>query len=217
MLVVATHPDDECIGVGGTILRRKASGATVAWLLVTSISLELGWTADQITKRANEIGRISDFFGFDAVYELGLPPTLLDSLPIAELISKIYDVFEAFEPEEVFIPHWSDVHTDHQVVFSAASSCTKWFRSPSIKRVLAYETLSETDFGLSSDTFRPNVYVDISPFVEAKVQAMNIYESELGQHPFPRSSEAIRALAVLRGATSGYQAAESFQLLKERS
>ena len=120
--------------------------------------------------------------------------------------------------ETIFVPHPADVHSDHRVVFDAVSACTKWFRYPSVKRVLAYETLSETDFGLGTNQpFRPNVFVDVEHFFIKKLQAMDIYASEVGEFPFPRSHEAIRALATLRGAASGFKAAEAFELLRERS
>jgi LmbE family N-acetylglucosaminyl deacetylase len=103
------------------------------------------------------------------------------------------------------------------VVFNAVAAGTKWFRHPSVRRVLAYETLSETDFGLNaSPGFKPNVFVDITHFIDKKIEAANVYASELGKFPFPRSPEAIRALASVRGATSGFQAAEAFELLRER-
>jgi LmbE family N-acetylglucosaminyl deacetylase len=217
-LVVAPHPDDEVLGVGGTLLRRKAEGVKVAWLIVTSISVQYGWSEEKVKQRAYEVKRVTEFFGFDEVFTLNFPTTQLDRIPVNDLVAGISGVFKSFAPEEVFVPHPSDVHTDHRMVFNAAASCTKWFRYPSVKRVLAYETLSETDFGLGVDQgFRPNVFVNIEPFLEDKLRAMDIYESELGVFPFPRSHEAIRALATLRGATSGFKAAEAFELLRERS
>ena len=217
-LVIAPHPDDEVLGVGGTLLRRKASGAKVAWLIVTAISLESGWSAEKVKQRANEIKWVTELIGFDNVFTLNFPTTQLDCVPMSDLVAGISDVFRSFEPEEVFVPHPCDVHTDHSVVFAAAASCTKWFRHPSVKRVLAYETLSETDFGLGTDQgFRPNVFVDIEPFLNDKLRAMDFYASELGKFPFPRSHATIRALAVLRGAASGFMAAEAFELLRERS
>ena len=45
---------------------------------------------------------------------------------------------------------------------------------------------------------------------------MNIYSSELGIHPFPRSEKVIKAQATLRGSQSGFEAAEAFQLVYER-
>ena len=217
-LVVAPHPDDEVLGVGGTLLRRKAEGAKVAWMIVTAISVESGWSEEKVKQRTNEIKRVTELFGFDEVFTLNFPTTQLDRVSMSDLVAGISEVFRSFKPEEVFVPHPSDVHTDHRMVFDAVASCTKWFRYPFIKRVLAYETLSETDFGLGTvQGFRPNVFVDIEPFVEDKLRAMDIYASELGTFPFPRSHEAIRALAALRGAASGFMAAEAFELLRERS
>lgn len=217
-LVVAPHPDDEVLGVGGTLLRRKAEGVNVAWLIVTDISVQSGWSEAKVKQRADEVKRVSELFGFDEVFTLNFPTTRLDCVPMSDLVAGISEVFKSFEPEEVFVPHPSDVHTDHRMVFDAAASCTKWFRYPSVKRVLAYETLSETDFGLGTNQgFRPNVFVDIEPFIDDKLRAMDIYASELGVFPFPRSHETIKALAALRGAASGFKAAEAFELLRERS
>jgi LmbE family N-acetylglucosaminyl deacetylase len=204
-IVIAPHPDDETLGVGGTLLRRKAEGVNLAWVIVTNISIESGWSAEKVKQRAGEIQRIAQLYEFDEVYCLNFETTQLDTIPMSDLVAAISDVFKEFKPEEVYVPHPADVHT-------------KWFRYPSVKRVLAYETLSETDFGLGTDqAFRPNVFVDIEHFFSKKLQAMDIYASEVGEFPFPRSHEAIRALATLRGAASGFKSAEAFELLRERS
>lgn len=217
-IVIAPHPDDETLGVGGTLLRRKAEGVNLAWVIVTNISIESGWSAEKVKQRAGEIQRITQLYEFDEVYCLNFETTQLDAIPMSDLVAAISDVFKEFKPEEVYVPHPADVHTDHRVVYDAVSACTKWFRYPSVKRVLAYETLSETDFGLGTDqAFRPNVFVDIEQFLSKKLQAMDIFASEVGEFPFPRSHEAIRALATLRGAASGFQSAEAFELLRERS
>jgi LmbE family N-acetylglucosaminyl deacetylase len=217
-LIVAPHPDDEVLGVGGTLLRRKAEGTKVAWLIVTAISVQSGWSVEKVKQRADEIRQATAFFGFDEVITLNFPTTQLDRVPMSELVASMSKAFKTFEPEELFVPHPSDVHTDHRIVFDAAVSCTKWFRYPSIKRVLAYETLSETDFGLGrNQSFSPNVFVDIEPYLAGKLRAMDLYASELGVFPFPRSHEVIRALATVRGAASGFKAAEAFELLRERS
>jgi LmbE family N-acetylglucosaminyl deacetylase len=216
-IVVAPHPDDEVLGVGGTLFRRKFEGAKVAWLIVTSAANQAGWSSEAIKKRAAEIESVSTLFGFDSVFELNFPTTQLDRVPLSDLIAAISNVFKAFEPDEVFVPHSSDIHTDHRITFDAVVSCTKWFRHPSVKRVLAYETLSETDFGSGAiQGFRPNIFLNIEPYLANKLQAIEIYKSEMGTFPFPRSIEAIQALAMLRGAASGFEAAEAFELLRER-
>ena len=214
-LVVAPHPDDETLGVGGTLLRRKSEGAETAWLIMTEIDVLQEYKSRQ---RKSEILRVSEIMGFDAIYELRLPTTKLDQVPMVELVQRIGKVVKEFQPSEIFLPHPSDVHSDHKVTFEAAISCTKWFRNPSVKRILAYETLSETEFGLSKvHNFHPNYYVNIESFVDQKIMAMNIYESEISNFPFPRSEESIRSLSSLRGSSSGFKAAEAFELLKECS
>ena len=82
---------------------------------------------------------------------------------------------------------------------------------------MAYETISETDFGLNpSQQFIPNTFIDISEFLDDKLKAMEIYSSEMGDFPFPRSNISIKSLARYRGSSSGYKAAEAFQLLRDR-
>lgn len=217
VLIVSPHPDDEVLGAGGTLLRSKAEGAKLAWMIVTSITEQTGWNAEKVKRRAEEVERITKLFSFDTVFELNFPAAQLDRIPMSDLVTAISNAFKTFEPEEVFVPHPSDVHTDHAVVFNAVASCTKWFRNGSVKRVLAYETLSETDFGLDvSKVFRPNVFVNIEPYLADKLRAMDIYTSELGEFPFPRSHKAMQALAALRGSASGFEAAEAFELLRER-
>jgi LmbE family N-acetylglucosaminyl deacetylase len=217
-LVIAPHPDDEVLGVGGTLLRYGAEGCRLGWLIVTGVSAAHGWSEETVKRRAEEIAKVRDIFGFESVFELDFPTTKLDQLPMSQLVSGFSQVFKSFEPETVFVPHPSDVHTDHKVVFNAAASCAKWFRYPSVRRVLAYETLSETEFGIEPGlAFRPNVFVDIAPFLEKKMDALGVYASELGAFPFPRSLDAVRALATLRGSASGFKAAEAFELLMERA
>lgn len=216
ILVVAPHPDDEMLGCGGTLLRRRDEGAEIDWLIVTAMDEAHGWPALAVQTRAQEIEKVAQLMGFTSVYQLAYPTACLDQVDLAELVAKVGAIIKAREPIEVYVPSFADAHSDHRVVADIASACAKWFRYPSIKRILAYETLSETDFSLAAHRFRPNVFVDITSFLERKLQILQVYASELGQPPFPRSLAAVRALATLRGAASGFVAAESFELLLER-
>ncbi len=218
VVVVSPHPDDETLGCGGTMLRHTDQGDTVHWLIVTHISEDLGFAAKRVNQREHEIECVADQYGIATVTNLEYPTTRLDSEPIGDIVEAVGKLFTSIEPQIVYVPYRNDIHTDHAVVFDAVAACTKSFRYPSIKRVLAYETLSETEFALDPDVggFNPNVFVDVTGRVEKKVEIMEIYDSEFGAHPFPRSEGAIRAQASLRGSTSGFEAAEAFMLLKER-
>lgn len=217
VLVIAPHPDDETLGCGGTLLRLAREGADIAWLIVTGMCESSGFSKDKIATRAEEITKVGGLYGFSRVFNLDLPTRHLDTYPMANLIEKFSEVFQAFDPQEVFLPHRRDVHTDHRAVFDATAACSKWFRYKNVCRVMAYETLSETEFTLDGRTsFEPTVFVDISDFLERKLEIMAVYQSEMSPFPFPRSVEAIRSLASLRGASSGFRAAEAFQLLRER-
>ena len=219
-LIVAPHPDDELLGCGGTLLRCVAEGGTVAWLLMTAMTEGAGWSTERIQQRGAEIDRVRKGLQITPhhLYELGFPTTELDLIPMSLLVKQISEVFSDFQPDEVLLPYPGDVHSDHRVTFEAASACTKWFRYQSVKRVLAYETPSETNFGIDPHglAFKPNVFVDISGHFERKIELMKIYKSEIDEFPFPRSEKALKALAQFRGSQAGYYAAEAFSLLIQR-
>ena len=218
-LVIAPHPDDELLGVGGTLLRRVSEGGTLAWLIMTTLTEETGGSTVQIQTRIEEIERVRKGLSVapENFFQLGLPTTSLDTFAMSELIGMLATAFNEFQPDEVFLPHPGDIHSDHRVTFEAASACCKWFRHPYVKRIFAYETLSETDFVINpKQTFQPNSFVDISKHIEDKLDLLQVYASEMGDFPFPRSTTAVRALAECRGAQAGFRYAEAFQLLKER-
>ena len=216
-LVIAPHPDDELLGCGGTLLRRRAEGGTVGWVVMTALLPAEGWEAERIAERDAEIETVRCGLGVapEHLYRLDYPTTRLDTVPMGNLVQRVSQVFQEFQPEEVLLPHRYDIHTDHRATFDAAAACTKWFRYPSVRRVLTYETPSETDFSLNpAGGFRPNYFVDISDHLEAKLHLLQTYASELAPPPFPRSLENLRALATQRGAQAGCPAAEGFGVMK---
>tara|TARA_B100000795_G_scaffold270020_1_gene261930 strand:- start:3176 stop:3592 length:417 start_codon:yes stop_codon:yes gene_type:complete len=136
---------------------------------------------------------------------------------MSELISKISKIVNRVKPNIIYLPFKGDVHSDHRKIFEATFSCTKSFRYPFIKKIYMIEVLSETEFSLSTkdESFIPNVFVDVSEYMDKKIEVMKVYKSEMGSHPFPRSEKNVRALGTFRGATSNCDYAESFMLLKE--
>lgn len=218
ILVVAPHPDDETLGVGGTLLRRKQEGHEIAWLIMTQMTEEGGYSTQAVQHRLEVISKVSEFYNFDYVSQLSFATTALDTLSRQQLIESVSKVFDEFQPDEVFFPHFSDVHSDHKVTFEVIASASKWFRRSFITRLIAYETLSETEFGLNPVcSFQPNLFVNIQEHLARKIEVLSLYSSEIAPHPFPRSLESVLAQANLRGSASGFLAAEAFQILRERS
>ena len=217
ILVVAVHPDDETLGCGGTLLKHKDEGDEIHWLIATEIKRSDGFDNQEVLKRNGEIDKVEIFYNFDSVNRLNISTTKVDEISTSQLIDQISLVINKVKPNILYLPFKSDVHSDHRHIFNAVYSCTKSFRYFFIKKIYMMETLSETEFALSTkeDSFIPNVFVDISRYINKKIEAMRIYKGEMGIHPFPRSEKNIKALSSFRGATSGCECAESFMLLKE--
>jgi len=217
VVVIAPHPDDETLGCGGTLLRHKAQNDSVHWLIMTSMSEKNGFDTEKIKQRSTEINSVANAYSFDSFHQAEFDSTRLDMVSKADLISEVSSFLNIIKPDTIYLPYRNDAHSDHKIVFDTAVACTKSFRSPFVRKIRAYETLSETEFGLCPEDkgFRPNLFIDISQFLDHKIQIMGLYQGEMGEHPFPRSIINIRSLAVLRGATAGCEYAESFISLKE--
>ncbi|GJH40275.1 MULTISPECIES: PIG-L deacetylase family protein [Capnocytophaga] len=216
IVVISAHPDDEILGVGGTLLKHKKNGDKIYWLITTNIFENQGFSKQRISNRQKEIKKISEALSVEKVFMLNYPTMSLSTSTLIEMVPKISKIFIEIEPEIVYCLNRSDAHSDHRITFDAVMACTKSFRYPFIKQVLMYECISETEFApqLPEKVFIPNYFVDISSFLEEKMNLMKIYESELGKHPFPRSLKNIEALATFRGASVGVEYAEAFQLIK---
>ncbi len=214
-LIVATHPDDETLGAGGLMLRKKIEGNQVYVLNMTHMDVAFGYDEEKIIRRNNEIEEMIKRYNLDGYYNLKLRPSGLDSYLEGELLQKISSVINKVKPSIIVLPYYKDVHSDHRITFDLCYSCTKNFRYPFINKILMMETPSETDFVMFEYTFKPNYFVDISNFVDKKIEIAKIYSSEISEHPFPRSEKNIKAYATIRGAAIGVDSAEAFVLIKE--
>lgn len=214
-LVIAPHPDDEVLGVGGTILKRRAQGCDIGLVIVTKMTESQDWPGDAIAKKETQISKIVDRLGIEKrnFYQLDFKTTLLDRYPLSEIISQVSKAVNSFKPDDVFVPFFHDAHSDHRIVSEAAFAALKPFRNPNLKRVFSYEVVSETESRFNSPrAFRPNYFVDVEQYLEQKYELMAIYESEMGEYPFPRSRESIEALSRVRATQAGQQASEAFEL-----
>lgn len=212
-IVISPHPDDETLGAGGTILKLISQGASVAWLNVTNMKVEYGYPEQTVQRRADEMERVRKATGYSAFYDLGLQPAALERYAKTDIIAKIREAFESEKPEVIFLPFPHDAHSDHKIVYECAISCAKAFRAPYVRKILCMDIISETNYAMAP--LDANCYVDISPFIEKKLEVMKFYQSELLEPPFPRSKEALLAQARYRGSACYCAYAEAFQIIKE--
>ncbi len=216
VLVIAPHPDDEIIGVGGTIAKRVKTGDDVYVCIVTK-GYEPLFNEKDVTQSRNECKKADLKLGVKETIFLDFPAVMLETVPRHELNEKIFKIVQSIKPTEVYIPHRGDMQLDHQLVVDAAMVALRPKYKHVVERIYAYETLSETGWNIPNVTneFIPTVYEDISDFIKMKLKAMEIFESQLFNFPAARSIEAIEALAKFRGATVGVKAAEAFSLIRE--
>lgn len=216
ILVIAPHPDDEILGVGGTIAKRVKEGHNVYVCIVTKGVAPL-FAEEFIEQGRRECVEADAFLGVKETLFLDFPAVMLEQVPRYELNEKITTVIQRIEPDEVYIPHRGDMQIDHKIVVDAAMVALRPKYSHIVKRIYSYETLSETGWDVpnSVNEFIPTVYEDIGETLEMKVKAMKIFQSQLSPFPCARSIGAIEALAKYRGSTVTINAAEAFSLVRE--
>jgi len=170
IVVISAHPDDEIIGVGGTLLKHVQNGDRIFWLITTNISEEQGFSKERVASRQAEIEEVASRLKVTKTFKLDYPTMTLSSSSIIDMVPKISNIFSEIEPEIIYCLNRSDAHSDHRVTFDAVMACTKSFRYSYIKQVLMYECISETEFApsLPEKAFLPNYFVDISAFFEEK-------------------------------------------------
>lgn len=215
ILVIAPHPDDEVLGCGGTIKKHINSGDEVYLCEVTK-SYTPDWTEEYVAQEMKEIEDSSKFLGIKKTFLLDLPAVKLDIFGQKKLNDLLSEIIQKVKPEILYIPFYGDINSDHRLVSHACLVAARPKPGSFIKKVLAYEVLSETEWGPPAfEKFEPNTYIDISSTIEEKLKALSFYKSQLALYPHPRSLEATEILAKKRGAEAGLHCAESFMILRE--
>lgn len=216
ILVIAPHADDEVLGVGGTIARHAEAGDQIDICIVT-VGQEPMFSREVISTIRSEALAAHSLLGVHESIFLELPAVLLSEVPKYELNARLCEVIDRVKPEIVYVPHFGDMHHDHALVAQAAMVAVRPVHGCAVREVYSYETLSESEWNVphTANAFLPNTYFHISAQLEKKLGAMACYQSQLKEFPHPRSIKALEALANLRGATVGVDAAEAFCLLRK--
>jgi N-acetylglucosamine malate deacetylase 1 len=215
VLIIAPHPDDEILGCGGTIKKMSMQGNNV-WVLIVSRGKAGMYTEEGIQRVRKEALDAHKLLGVNETRFLDFPAPELDLISLSTISSAISKIINEYKADTIYIPHVGDIHHDHKVVFNASMVAARPVNNCTVKRIYAYETLSETEWAapISSELFIPTLYIDISEVFHMKIEAFKCYKTQIREFPNPRSLKAIEALANYRGGTVGFSYAEAFMTIR---
>jgi len=210
ILVISVHPDDEVLGMGGTI--KKLSRKNEINLCVISEGATAQYKNKKMIKvRKDACLRCGKKLGIKNFYFLNYPDMMLDSIPQLKINREIEKIIKKFKPEIVYTTPPNDLNKDHQKVFESTLVATRPTGN-SVKRLLCYEIPGVTKY-----PFKPTTYENIFNEIDDKIDAFKAYKTEVEDFPHPRSIEAIENLSIMRGIESGLKRAEAFMLIRDIS
>ncbi len=215
VLVVAPHPDDEVLGAGGTIARLSDQGCNVHVAIVT-LGRVPKFTQEQTNHVRAEAAAAHAHLGVAETHWMDFPAAELAEHPHSAVNAALGNLVHELAPGLVLAPHPGDIHMDHQLTFLSTLVASRPHQQTYPTTIAAYETLSETNWNAPYLTppFVPNVFVDISETLTRKLEAFQMFASQVKQPPHERSVASLNALATLRGATVHRKAAEGFVLIR---
>jgi LmbE family N-acetylglucosaminyl deacetylase len=216
MLVIAPHPDDEVLGCGGTMARAAAEGSDVHVAVVTRGQAPT-FTEAMTAKVRSEAKAAHCHLGVRQTHWLDLPAAQLAETPHSALNAALHALVRELRPDTLLVPFVGDIHMDHQLVALSALVAARPHQAEYPRRILAYETVSETNWNAPyvTPSFLPNVFIGIEATLQRKLEAASLFASQLRDFPHERSIDTLRALAMVRGSAVHLPAAEAFVLLRD--
>jgi len=211
LLIVAPHALDEVLGCGGVAALAAAAGRRVDVLVV------FGDGQGHDAKRRESAQAAANILGYETPHYLGFRENHGDTLPLSELVGPMEAVLRDSEPRDVYVPFGNSLHGDHKKTYQAAITAARPLPGSSVRALLAYEIVSSTDWAPAVDgAFAADSFVEITPVLSQKLDAIAAYDFEMREEPHARSPQAVERLARMRGNTVGFAAAEAFMTLRRR-
>jgi len=221
VLVVAAHPDDEILGIGGTIRRHILDGDEAFAVILgegatSRYHKRENAGADSLLKLRESADKAANIIGYKQVFFENLPDNRFDGLELLEIVKTVEKHIAQIKPEVVYTHHYGDINIDHRVTFNAVITAARPIGNEYPSEIYAFETVSSTEwnYGNAEMLFRPNVFVDITGTMEDKLKALKCYESELKHYPHPRSVEGVTVTAKKWGTVISREYAEPLEAIR---
>lgn len=231
-LVIAAHPDDEVLGMGGTITKYAKAGHEIKIIIMAtgifsrrSSSYRNSTfyntdkkTTDKMEKQVHELQkdaiRAAKVMGVKNIEFMDFPDNEMDKISSLEITKRIESAIMNFRPDVVFTHSQNDVNIDHRMIYDSTITATRPLSKFKVKEVISFEVPSSTEWYFPSK-FSPNMFIDIDKELMTKIKALSCYKSEIRKFPHPRSSEGLEVIAKRWGTVSGFMAAEAFCLIRQ--
>ncbi|MDC0186979.1 PIG-L family deacetylase [Candidatus Nitrosopelagicus sp.] len=230
-LVIVAHPDDEVLGMGGTIKKlTKNKNQVKIVIMATGIaarrstnfknSSKYDVTKDdqkiidkQISTIKSHAKKAAKILGVTDIEFLNFPDNEMDTVSNLEITKSVEKIIQKFKPEVVYTHTPFDVNIDHVCCYNAVLTATRPKKNIIVKKVISFEVPSSTEWNFTS-VFKPNIFVDISNEITNKIKALECYKTEIEKYPHPRSPKALQSIGNRWGTVSGYSVAEAFSLIR---
>ncbi|MBU78924.1 MAG: PIG-L family deacetylase [Flavobacteriales bacterium] len=224
VMIVVAHPDDELLGIGGTIQKLKSEYNCKIQVVILGEGITSRDTVRDIDKRNEELNThqknilaAKNILNYDNLSTYQFPDNRFDTVPLLDIIKVIEKEKNKMNPEVIFTHHGGDLNIDHQITFKAVITSSRPQNNEKVKSIFCFETPSATEWQSSNhpSIFKPNLFIEINENqIEKKIEAMECYEYEKRKFPHPRSPEALKILASYRGLSIGRHYAEAFELIR---
>lgn len=220
ILVIAAHPDDEILGVGGTVLKHSMNGDECFALILgegMTSRYDKRELADSIKveKLHEDTYKAGKIIGYKKIHMEDLPDNRFDSIPLLDVVKIIEKYIKDIKPDIIYTHFRGDLNIDHKITFEAVLTASRPIGQEYVKEIYAFETVSSTEWNFNGmDSFKPNYFVDITETLDMKLKAMECYKSELKEFPHPRSKENLKVSALKWGSVVSRMYAEAFQVVR---